>query len=146
MDIRAFGKGYEQFFQNAQAMGINFVKAKVAAVEPGQDGAVRLLYESQDGEGVTTAEHDLAVLSLGLVPAWNPTGICPLTTASDQFIQSIHPKLAPAETATEGIFAAGAAVGPKDIVDTITEAGNAAMAAGKYLAALDRQTGQTAAA
>lgn len=146
MDIRAFGKGYEQFFQNAQAMGINFVKAKVAAVEPGPDGAVVLRYEAQDGEGVTTAEHDLVVLSLGLIPAWNPAGVCPLTTASDRFIQSRRPKLASVETAMEGLFAAGAAIGPKDIVDTITEAGNAAMAAGKYLAALSRQGQETVAA
>jgi heterodisulfide reductase subunit A len=46
----------------------------------------------------------------------------------------------------EGLFAAGAAIGPKDIVDTITEAGNAAMAAGKYLAALSRQGQETVAA
>lgn len=136
MDIRAFGKGYEQFFQNAQAMGINFVKAKVAAVEPGPDGAVRLHYEAQDGDGVTTAEHDMAVLSLGLIPAWNPEGICPLATGPDHFLESPRPKLSPVATAMEGVFTAGAAVGPKDIVDTITEAGNAAMAAGKYLAAL----------
>ncbi len=146
MDIRAFGKGYEQFFQNAQAMGINFVKAKVAAVEAGPDGMVRLHYEAQDGEGVTTAEHDLVVLSLGLIPAWNPAGVCPLATGSDRFIQSLRPKLAPVETATEGMFAAGAAIGPKDIVDTITEAGNAAMAAGKHLAALSRRSQPAAAA
>ena len=38
MDIRAFGKGYEQFFQNAQAMGVNFVKGKVAYLDPGDNG------------------------------------------------------------------------------------------------------------
>lgn len=144
MDIRAFGKGYEQFFQNAQAMGINFVKAKVAAVEAGQEGAVRLLYEAQDGEGVTTAEHDLAVLSLGLIPAWNPEGICPLTTGADRFLESLRPKLSPVQTALAGVFTAGAAVGPKDIVDTITEAGNAAMAAGKYLAAMTEPSARKA--
>ena len=136
MDIRAFGKGYEQFFQNAQAMGINFVKAKVAAVEAGPDGAVRLHYEAQDGEGVTTADHDLAVLSLGLVPAWDPSGICPLTTGADRFIHTPRPKLGPVQTGLAGIFVAGAAAGPKDIVDTIAEAGNAAMAAGQYLTAM----------
>ena len=136
MDIRAFGKGYEQFFQNAQAMGINFVKAKVAAVEAGPDGAVRLHYEAQDGEGVTTADHDLAVLSLGLVPAWDPSGICPLTTGADRFIHTPRTKLGPVQTGLAGIFVAGAAAGPKDIVDTIAEAGNAAMAAGQYLTAM----------
>ena len=88
MDIRAFGKGYEQFFQNAQAMGIHFVKGKVAYIEPGADGAVRLRYESQEAEGgVQVAEHDLVVLSLGLVPGWNPPGRCAVATAADGFIQ-----------------------------------------------------------
>ncbi|MCF8078228.1 MAG: CoB--CoM heterodisulfide reductase iron-sulfur subunit A family protein [Desulfobacterales bacterium] len=133
MDIRAFGKGYEQFYQNAEAMGISFVKAKVASIEAGENGNVILHYEAQDGEGITTAEHDLTVLSLGMIPAWNPEGICPVSTGTDRFIHSIRPKLSPTATEMEGVFTAGAAVGPKDIVDTISEAGNAAMEAAKYM-------------
>jgi heterodisulfide reductase subunit A len=66
MDIRAFGKGYEQFFQNAQAMGIQFVKAKVASLCEGENGQVQIRHESQDGQGVATATHDLVVLALGM--------------------------------------------------------------------------------
>jgi heterodisulfide reductase subunit A len=135
MDIRAFGKGYEQFYQNAKAMGINFVKAKVASLDRGDNGGVKIQYEAQDGEGVTFAEHDLAVLSLGMIPAWDPDGVCRVTTAPDRFIETIRPKLSPALTDMDGVFTAGAAAGPKDIVDTITEAGHAAMEAAKYLAA-----------
>ena len=75
MDIRAFGKGYEQFYQNAKAMGIEFVKAKVATIDAGENGGVTVRYEAQDGEGVTTADHDLVVLSLGIIPGWNPEGV-----------------------------------------------------------------------
>ena len=136
MDIRAFGKGYEQFFQNAQAMGVNFVKGKVAYVDPGADGAVRLRYESQEAEGgVQVAEHDLVVLSLGLLPGWLPDGRCTLATGADNFIKTIKPRLAPTLTDLEGVFVAGAAAGPKDIVDSIVEAGAAAMEASRYLAA-----------
>ena len=136
MDIRAFGKGYEQFFQNAQAMGVNFVKGKVAYVEPGADGAVRLRYESQEAEGgVQVAEHDLVVLSLGLLPGWLPAGRCALATGADNFIKTVKPKLAPTLTELAGVFVAGAAAGPKDIVDSIVEAGAAAMEACRYLAA-----------
>jgi heterodisulfide reductase subunit A2 len=136
MDIRAFGKGYEQFFQNAQAMGVNFVKGKVAFLDPGDNGAVRVRYESQEADGgVQMAEHDLVVLSLGLVPDWQPTGTCALTTGSDHFIKTVQPKLAPTLTDMEGVFVAGAAAGPKDIVDSIVEAGAAAMEASRYLAA-----------
>ena len=138
MDIRAFGKGYEQIYQNAKAMGIQFVKAKVAMIDEGESGSVAVRYEAQDGEGVTTADHDLVVLSLGMIPDWNPEGICPVSTASDHFLKTIQPKLAPTLTDMEGVFTAGAAAGPKDIVDSITEAGAAAMEASKYMAAMER--------
>jgi heterodisulfide reductase subunit A len=134
MDIRAFGKGYEQFFQNAMAMGIQFVKAKVAKIGEGENGAVRVSYESQEAEGgVNIGEHDLVVLSLGMVPGWNPEGRCAVSAASDAFIKTVRPKTAPTLTDMDGVFVAGAAAGPKDIVDTIIEAGAAAMEASKYL-------------
>jgi len=133
MDIRAFGKGYEQFYQNAKAMGIEFVKAKVATMDAGENGRVTVRYEAQDSEGVTTANHDLVVLSLGIIPGWNPEGVCPVSAATDRFINTIHPKMSPTLTDMEGVFTAGVAAGPKDIVDTITEAGAAAMEASKYL-------------
>jgi heterodisulfide reductase subunit A len=137
MDIRAFGKGHEQFYQNAMAMGIEFVKAKVASLGAADTGGVAVRYESQEGEGVITADHDLVVLSLGMIPDWNPAGICPVSEDSDRFIKTIQPKLSPTLTNMEGVFVAGAAAGPKDIVDTIAEAGAAAMEAVKYLTALD---------
>jgi heterodisulfide reductase subunit A len=136
MDIRAFGKGYEQFFQNAQAMGINFVKGKVAYIDAGDDGNVMVRYESQEAEGgVQMAEHDMVVLSLGMLPGWRPEGHCALGTGADAFIKTVKPKLAPTLTDQEGVFVAGAAAGPKDIVDSIVEAGAAAMEACRYLAA-----------
>lgn len=137
MDIRAFGKGYEQFYQNAKAMGIEFVKGKVATIDAGENGSVTLRYEDQNGEGVTSANHDMVVLSLGMIPGWNPEGTCPVSTAADRFIQTIRPKVAPTLTDMEGVFVAGAAAGPKDIVDTITEAGAAAMEAAKYMTAME---------
>ncbi len=134
IDIRAFGKGYEQFFQNAAAMGIQFVKGKVAFLSEGDEGKVKMRYESQDQNGgVREVEHDLVVLSLGLLPGWSPDGRCGVSTASDGFIRTVLPKSAPALTDMEGVFVAGAASGPKDIVDTIIEAGAAAMEASKYL-------------
>jgi heterodisulfide reductase subunit A len=134
MDIRAFGKGYEQFFQNAKAMGIEFVKAKVAKISQGENQYVQLRYEDQEGGGgVVTRDHDLVVLSLGMVPEWNPAGICPVSTDTDAFIKTIRPKVNPSLTDIEGVFVAGVAAGPKDIVDTIAEAGAAAMEASNYL-------------
>jgi heterodisulfide reductase subunit A len=134
MDIRAFGKGYEQFFQNAKAMGIEFVKGKVAKLSQGADQNIELRYEAQEEDGrLATREHDLVVLSLGMVPHWNPAGVCDLPTSDDNFIQCTMPQIQPTVTAMEGVFAAGVATGPKDIVDTIAEAGAAAIEASNYL-------------
>ena len=138
MDIRAFGKGYEQFYQNAKAMGIEFVKGKVATIDAGENGSVMLRYEDQNGEGIASANHDLVVLSLGMIPSWNPQGVCAVSSDSDRFIKTIHPKISPTLTDMDGVFVAGAAAGPKDIVDTITEAGSAAMEASKYMEAVKR--------
>jgi heterodisulfide reductase subunit A len=139
MDIRAFGKGYEQFYQNAKAMGIEFVKAKVAKISQGENQNVALRFENQEGDGgVMIREHDLAVLSLGILPEWNPMGICPVSVDGDAFIKSIMPKIAPTLTDMEGVFVAGIAAGPKDIVDTIAEAGAAAMEASNYLKQLQQ--------
>ena len=134
MDIRAFGKGYEQFYQNAKAMGIEFVKGKIASIEPGENQAVSLKYEAQEEAGrLATREHDLVVLSLGIVPEWDPAGICDISRDTDQFIQCKMPKIAPTFTSIEGVFTAGVASGPKDIVDTICESGAAAMEASNYM-------------
>ncbi|MCK5319428.1 MAG: hypothetical protein KAJ55_16065, partial [Anaerolineales bacterium] len=78
------------------------------------------------------------VLSLGMVPDWNPQGCCSVSCGSDGFIETVKPKIAPTLTEMEGVFVAGAAAGPKDIVDSIVEAGAAAMEASKYLATLNR--------
>ena len=139
MDIRTFGKGYEQFFQNSKAMGVEFIKGKVASIDPGENGTVKLHYEAQGKDGgVKVAEHDLVVLSLGMVAGWNPEGICSISLGDDNFIKTIKPKTAPTLTDMEGVFTSGVAAGPKDIVDTIVEAGSAAMEASNYLISLER--------
>lgn len=140
MDIRAFGKGYEQFYQNAKAMGIEFVKAKVASITEGEDQSVELQYENQEEGGVETRAYDLAVLSLGMIPDWNPQGICDAAPGEDAFIKSLMPKSSPTLTTMQGVFAAGAALGPKDIVDSIIESGAAAMEASGYLLEKRRRT------
>lgn len=142
MDIRAFGKGYEQFYQNAKAMGIEFVKGKIASISQGEDQGVALKYEAQEEDGkLATREHDMVVLSLGIVPEWNPEGICNIPRDTDDFIKCRMPKIAPTVTDVSGIFSAGVASGPKDIVDTICESGSAAMEAANYMKEQKLQAG-----
>jgi heterodisulfide reductase subunit A len=141
MDIRAFGKGFEQFYQNAKAMGIEFVKAKVAKIteDEEQNPIVRIEVMDEDGR-VEERKHDLVVLSLGMVPARDRDGVLPTCRAEDGFIRCPEPKLAPCRTDTEGIFVAGTAAGPKDIPDSIVEAGAAAVEAAIYLRRSGYQT------
>ena len=136
MDIRAFGKNHEQFFQNAKAMGIEFVKAKPLVLGHDDDGGVLLRYEDMEsGGGAATRGHDLVVMSLAMLPAWDPSATLGVQVAGDGFIASPSPKLAPGLTSLPGVFACGAALGPKDIVDSIVEAGHAASEVAIYLTA-----------
>jgi len=134
MDIRAFGKGFEQFYQNAKAMGIEFVKAKVAKITEDEkhNPIVRIEVMAESGQ-VEERRHDMVVLALGIVPGWNPEGILPAERAEDGFIRCVEPKLAAWRTTEQGVFVAGTAAGPKDIPDSIIEASAAAMEASIYL-------------
>lgn len=78
MDIRAYGKGFEEFYQKAKAMGVKFVRGRVAKIEGLPNGNVRLIYEDIDEGRVKSAEHDLVVLSVGLLPS------------NDDIISTIH--------------------------------------------------------
>jgi heterodisulfide reductase subunit A len=134
MDIRTFGKGYEQFYQNAKAMGIEFVKGKVARIteDENQDPIVRVELIDEDSR-VTERAHDLVVLSVGMLPGWSPQAIFGARVAEDGFVELPAFNLLPAMTTQPGVFAAGTATGPMDIVDSIMTAGAAAAEAAAYL-------------
>jgi heterodisulfide reductase subunit A len=133
MDIRTFGKGYEQFYQNARAMGIEFVKGKVARIteDEGQNPIVRV--ELIDENRVVERPHDLVVLSVGMLPGYNPQTIYNVPVAGDGFISLPSPNMMPTVTQRSGIFVTGTAAGPMDIVDSIVMAGAAAAETAAYL-------------
>jgi len=134
MDIRTFGKGYEQFYQSAKAMGVEFVKGKVARITEYDDHNPVVRVEVIDaGSKVLERKHDLVVLSVGMLPAYNPTATYGVPTAADGFIEQYSPNVSPTLTGRQGIFATGTAMGPMDIVDSIVLAGAAASEAAAYL-------------
>jgi heterodisulfide reductase subunit A len=133
MDIRTFGKGYEQFYQNAKAMGVEFVRGKVASIreDPDQNPVVKV--EMTDTGEIVERTHDLVVLSQGIVPATDSGRIFPVASASDGFVSIPEPDAAPCVTETPGIFVTGTAMGPMDIVDSIVSASAVASEASAYL-------------
>ncbi|HEY53782.1 MAG TPA: CoB--CoM heterodisulfide reductase iron-sulfur subunit A family protein [Caldilineae bacterium] len=136
MDIRTFGKGYEQFYQNAKAMGIEFVKGKVARITEDEEQNPIVRVELIDEfSRVVERKHDLVVLSVGMLPGYNPEAIYAVPTAEDGFVQIPDYNVSPTETVQEGIFATGTATGPMDIVDSIMTAGAAAAEASAYIRA-----------
>jgi heterodisulfide reductase subunit A len=133
MDIRTFGKGYDQFYQNAKAMGVQFIKGKVAKITEDEEKNPIVRVELVEQGRVIEQMHDLVVLSVGMRPAYNPLGTYGVNTADDGFVTLTCPNFAPAETERPGIFVAGAAGGPMDIVDSIITAGAAAAEAAAYI-------------
>jgi heterodisulfide reductase subunit A len=134
MDIRTFGKGYEQFYQNAQAMGIQFVKGKVASIKQDENQNPVLRVELIDeGSQVVERTHDLVVLSVGLLPGYNPESVFQVSRDDDGFVHLPLANTYPTMTGRPGIFVAGTAAGPMDIVDSIVMSGSAASEAAAYI-------------
>jgi len=133
MDIRTFGKGYEQFYQNAKAMGIEFVRGKVGRIteDEAQNPVVRV--ELVEEGRIVERAHDLVVLSVGMLPGGDLEPLYGIQAAGDGFASLPEPVLSPATTAQPGIFVTGTAVGPMDIVDSIVLAGAAASQTATYL-------------
>ncbi len=133
MDIRTFGKGYEQFYRNAKAMGAEFVRGKVALIHEDADQNPVVKVELTDTGEIVERTHDLVVLSQGIVPAFDPRKTYNLPLASDGFVSIPGPDASPCVTEQPGIFVTGTAMGPMDIVDSIISASAAASEASAYI-------------
>ncbi len=137
LDIRAFGKGYDEFFEQAKGMGVYFVKGKIARIEETEDSNLVLFYEDiEGGEGTQQAEHDLVVLSVGLMPntdAFRLFESGDLAADPYAWIKEIDENLYPARTSIDGVFAAGSSSAARDIPDTIVHAGAAAAQAAAFV-------------
>ncbi|MEI7542749.1 MAG: CoB--CoM heterodisulfide reductase iron-sulfur subunit A family protein [bacterium] len=134
MDIRAFGKGYEQFYRNAEAMGIKFVKAKVSKVKELENTDLELSIEEIETSGSPKKiVHDLVIMANGILPEIDQLKMSNVGTDKYGFIKQEKMKYDPQVTNIEGLYFAGVAGGPKDITDTIAEAGAAAMKASIYI-------------
>jgi heterodisulfide reductase subunit A2 len=137
MDIRAYGKGFEEFYQQSKAMGVNFVRGKVAKLDEKPDGSVDVYHEDTLGEGcLQKTNHDLVVLSVGLLPRPEIAKVFTnqeLKLDDAGWVMLADENESAVRTSIGGVFAAGCAVGPKDIPDSVLEAGAAASECASYL-------------
>jgi heterodisulfide reductase subunit A len=134
IDMRCFGKGYEEFYDRIQNEGINFIRGKVAKVT---DEAIT---EEEKGKLIVSVEDtllgtmlrvpvDMVILCIALEPrkdAHEVARLFHLGRSADGFFLERHPKLDPVATMSEGILIAGCCQGPKDIPDSVAQASAAA--------------------
>jgi len=136
IDIRSFGKGFEEFYQRSKGMGVEFIKGKIAKIEEVDNGDLILKYEDMSSGKIREARHDLVVLATGVQPNTEFVSMFngdPLEMDQFRFIHQPDEFVNPAMTSKEGVFVSGSASGPKDIPDTILSAGGAAAEVARYL-------------
>lgn len=130
IDIRAFGKGFEDLFQRARREGVTFIRGIPGEIiEDINSGNLKLLGENSLLGTPYRYDMDMVILSVGIRPRSDSGALqrlLNLSTDTDGFYMEAHPKLRPVDTTTGGVFLAGAAEGPKDIKDSVTQASAAA--------------------
>lgn len=131
MDMRAFGKGFEEYYDQLREDGVLYRRGNPAEIIRRGDRVVVRAEDTLLGEAVEV-EADMVVLAVGMTPRANSNEIAALlklSRSSDGFLMEAHPKLRPVDTAMAGVYLAGCCQGPKDIGDTISQARAAASAA-----------------
>jgi heterodisulfide reductase subunit A len=130
-DIRTFGKGYEEFYNRTKEGGVNFYHGRVKGVEK-CNGHLIVRWDENFYNQPDHIEADMVILATGFEPHDNMDKVARtfgVNRSRNGFFLERHPKLGPIETTTEGIFLAGACQSPKDIPDSVAQAGGAAAAA-----------------
>jgi heterodisulfide reductase subunit A len=138
MDIRAYGKGFEDLYKRAKREGVIFVRGLPGEIVEDKDtNNLHLIGEDMSLNKFYVLETEMVVLSVGLIPR-DDSGVVQrlltLSKTSDGFFMEAHPKLRPVDTPTGGVFLAGCAEAPKDIKDSVTQASAAAARAGILMA------------
>lgn len=135
LNIRSFGKGFEEFYEQGKGMGVNFIKGKIGKITAKENGNLLLRYEDINEGRLKVAEHDMVILSVGALPNPEAKTLFDDDLQLDRFDFVDQPDLmaSPAKTSIDGVFVAGTASGPMDIPDAILSAGAASAEAISYL-------------
>jgi len=129
IDIRAFGKGFEELYRRSRRSGVHYLRGLPGTVEEEPDGSLFVVVENTITGKLETHHLDMLVLAIGIKPSASTQKLqemLGLQLTPDGFFLEAHPKLLPVDAATRGIFYAGCAEGPKDIKDSVTQGSAAA--------------------
>jgi heterodisulfide reductase subunit A2 len=137
-DMRANRKGYEELFNKAQKLGVNFIRVKLTNKNVTEDSVTKKLVvcaEKENGEPVQV-KSDMVVLATAAVPCQGSEEVARvfnISRGSDGFFMESHPKLKPIDTPSDGVFVAGGCQGPKDVPYSVSQGMGTAARAGTIL-------------
>lgn len=128
MDIRAFGKGFDEFYDRTRASGVRFMRSRPAKVSP--DGAaIKVSFENtEDGGKKVEEDYDMVVLATAVIPSRGTEALARtlgIGLGPDGFFASMDDDGGFNTSTREGVYLAGCSTGPKDIPDSVIEAGAA---------------------
>jgi heterodisulfide reductase subunit A len=130
MDLRAFGKGFEELLMRSKSSGVRYIRGLPGEVR--QDpttGSLRVAVENTTANRLESHDVDMLVLAVGSKPATDTETVRQLVSLSKSpsgFLKEAHAKLRPVDTPTKGVYIAGAAESPKDVRESVTQASAAA--------------------
>ncbi|KPL06900.1 methyl-viologen-reducing hydrogenase subunit delta [bacterium SM23_57] len=129
MDMRSFGKGFEDLYMRSKDAGVRYVRGIPGEVRSNGNGGLVVSVENTTTNNLEEYDLDMVVLSVGVEPRRDQKVVQQLLTLSntaDGFLMESHPKLKPVDAPTQGVFFAGCVESPKDVKDSVTQAGAAA--------------------
>jgi heterodisulfide reductase subunit A len=135
MDVRAYGKGFDAFFDRTRQEGAKFIRGHPAEISPNGKGLI-VRYENTDTSRLETAEADMVVLATAVRPSDGMEKLAEVLGVEldeDGFLKTVEDEGGAITTTRPGIFAAGCSSGPKDIPDSVAEGSGAAASALIYI-------------
>ena len=130
MDMRAFGKGFEELLMRSKMNGVHYIRGLPGEVRQNPtNGNLWVTVENTTASRLEVHEFEMLVLAVGATPATETEAIrqlVSLSKAPSGFLKEAHPKLRPVDTPTKGVYIAGAAESPKDVRESVTQASAAA--------------------
>jgi heterodisulfide reductase subunit A len=132
MDVRAHGKGYEEYYERARSLGVRFVRGMPGEVQRSATGPMRIAVEDTFTGEMLLLEPELVVLSIGLQPSAGTAALAAtagVNLEDSGFYRSADDLFDAVASGRGGVYFAGAGLGPRDIPDSVAQGGAAAVRA-----------------